>query len=225
MVSLSHVPPTPLTPELYDYSLRIGLREPDVIRQLREETAARPHGEWSIAPEQGPLLQLLVELLGAKSVLELGTFTGASTLWMAMGLPEDGRIIAMDISEDDTAIAQHYWIKAGLAPKIDLRLQPALATLDELLTKPELYDFAFIDADKANVVAYYERCLKLIRPGGLIAIDNTLWDGKPADPSITDESTLAIRRLNALIHADQRVDLCFLALSDGLTICRKRRAS
>lgn len=219
MTSRSHVPPTPLSPELYDYTLRVGLREPDVIRELREETATLANGEWSIAPEQGPLLKLLVELTNAKRILEVGTFTGASTLWMALGLPADGTIIAMDVSEEYASVAKRYWAKAGVSDKIELHLRPALETL-ATLTGPD--DLAFIDADKQNVVAYYESCLKLIRPGGLILIDNTLWDGKPADPTVTDDSTVAIRRLNEMLHADVRVELCFLAWCDGLTICRKR---
>lgn len=224
MTALSHVPPTPLTPELYEYSLKIGLREPAAIRQLREETATLENGEWSIAPEQGPVLALFVELIGATKVLEVGTFTGASTIWMANAMPAHGKIIAMDVSEPYTSIAKRHWLKAGVSNRIDLRLQPAIKTLDELLSagRANEFDLAFIDADKGNVGEYYDRCLSLIRPGGLILIDNTLWDGKPADPSINDESTIGIRNLNARIHNDERVKLCFLAISDGLTVCRKR---
>ena len=224
MSSLSHVPPTPLTPELYDYALRIGLREPTAIRDLREETATLENGEWSIAPEQGPLLALFVGLLSAKQILEVGTFTGASTLWMANAMPAEGRIIAMDVSDEFTSIAKRYWARADVSDRIDLRLQPAIKTLDELLAtgKAGTFDLAFIDADKGNVGHYYDRCLSLIRPGGLILVDNTLWDGKPSDPGVNDESTIGIRELNERLHSDERVELCFLTMSDGLTVCRKR---
>jgi O-methyltransferase len=223
MSSRSHVPPTPLSPELYDYALRVGLREPDVIRELREETATLENGEWSIAPEQGPVLALFVELIGATRVLEVGTFTGASTIWMAAAMPAGGRVIAMDVSETYTAVARKYWARARVADKIDLHLQPALTTLDALLAAggAGTYDLAFIDADKGNVGHYYDRCLALVRKGGLILVDNTLWDGKPADPSITDDSTVGIRELNERLHTDDRVTLCFLTMSDGLTVCRK----
>ena len=224
MSALSHIPPTPLTPELYEYSLRIGLREPDAVRALREETATIENGEWAIAPEQGPVLALFVELIGAKQILEVGTFTGASTLWMAKALPPGGRIIAMDVSEQYTSIAKRYWTLAGVTDRIDLRLQPALKTLDELLASGRAngFDLAFIDADKGNIGHYYDRCLSLVRPGGLILIDNTLWDGKPADLTVNDDSTVGIRELNARLIHDERVTLCFLPMSDGLTVCRKR---
>ena len=224
MSSLSHIPPTPLTPDLYDYALRVGVREPAVVRELREETATVANGEWSIAPEQGPLLALFVGLIGAKNILEVGTFTGASTLWMASAMPVGGRIVAMDVSEEYTAIAKRYWAKAGVSDRIDLRMQPALTTLDELLAagRAGSFDVAFIDADKGNVGHYYDRCLSLVRQGGLILIDNTLWDGKPADPSVNDDSTVGIRELNARLTADERIELCFLTMSDGLTVCRKR---
>ncbi|MFO0935252.1 MAG: class I SAM-dependent methyltransferase [Gemmataceae bacterium] len=224
MSTRSHVPPTPLTPELYDYSLRVGLREPDVIRELREETALLPNGEWSIAPEQGPILALFVGLIQARNVLEIGTFTGASTIWLARALPPGGRVLAMDVSEEYTAIARRYWAKAGVSDRIELKLQPAIKTLDGLVAagKASTYDLAFIDADKGNVGHYYDRALELVRPGGLILIDNTLWDGKPADAQVNDESTVAIRELNARLHTDSRIELCFLTVSDGLTVCRKR---
>lgn len=224
MSALSHIPPTPLSSELYEYSLRVGLREPAIIRELREETARLENGEWSIAPEQGPVLALFVELIGAKRILEVGTFTGASTLWMANAMPEGGKIIAMDVSEEYTGVARRYWAKAGVANRIELKLQPALQTLDALLAegKAETFDLAFIDADKGNVGQYYDYCLSLVRTGGLILIDNTLWDGKPADATVTDESTIGIRKLNARLYADERVSLCFLTMSDGLTVCRKR---
>jgi O-methyltransferase len=216
----SHVRPTPLTDHLYDYALSVGLREPAVLRRLRDETARLPDGEMQTAPEQGPLLDLLVKLLGAKQVLEVGTFTGYGTLWMALALPAGGRVVTCDVSEPFTAIARRYWAEAGVAGRIELRLGPAVETLAGL--PAGAFDLAYIDADKANVVRYYELCLGLVRPGGVVAIDNTLWDGKPADPAVTDESTAAIRELNARVYADDRVDLCFLPFADGMTVCRKR---
>jgi caffeoyl-CoA O-methyltransferase len=220
----SHVRPTPLTDRLYDYVLSVGLREPDVLRRLREETAGLPDGEWQTAPEQGPVLELLVKLLGAKRVLEVGTFTGYGTLWVALALPADGRVVTCDVSEPFTGVARWYWQEAGVADKIDLRLGPAVGTLDGLIAGGQggTFDLAYIDADKANVGRYYEQCLELVRPGGVVAVDNTLWDGKPADPAVTDESTTAIRALNAKVFADDRVDLCFLPFADGMTVCRKR---
>jgi predicted O-methyltransferase YrrM len=220
----SHVPPTPLTPVLYDYLLSVSLRESEVLRELRAETAKLANGEMSIAPEQGPFLALLVEMLGAKKVIELGVFTGSSTLWMALALPKGGRILACDVSEEYTAVARTYWAKAGVADRIDLVLQPGLTTLDAQLAAggAGTFDLAFIDADKHNYDGYYERCLKLIRPGGLIAIDNTLWDGRVADTKVNDPDTVAIRALNAKLFRDERVTLSFLPVSDGLTLCRKR---
>lgn len=218
------VRPTPLTDRVYDYALSVGLREPAVFRELREETGRLKDGEWQIAPEQGPLLALLVKLLGASKCLEVGTFTGYSALWVADALPPGGRLICLDVSEEFTAVARKYWAEAGLADRIDLRLGPAADALDQLLADGHAgtFDYAFIDADKANYDRYYEQCLELVRPGGLIAVDNTLWDGKPADPSVVDADTVAIRALNAKLHSDGRVDLCFVPFADGLTVCRKR---
>jgi predicted O-methyltransferase YrrM len=220
----SFVRPTPLTDALYDYALAAGPREPDVFRELREETGKLAEGEMQIAPEQGPLLALLVKMLGAKQCLEVGTFTGYSALWVASALPPGGQLICCDVSEEYTNLAQKYWAKAGLAQKIDLRLGPALDTLNRLLAGGwrGLFDYAFIDADKVNYGAYYEACLQLLRPGGLIAIDNTLWDGKVADPKVTDPDTVAIRELNAKLPTDDRVDLSFLPFADGLTLALKR---
>ncbi len=218
------VRPTPLTDKLYEYSLAVGLREPDVFRELREETGKLADGEMQIAPEQGPLLAMLVQMLGAKQCLEIGTFTGYSALWVASALPADGKLICCDVSEEFTALARKYWAKAGLAAKIDLRLRSALATLDQLRSegKSNFFDYAFIDADKVNYDAYYEACLDLVRPGGLIAIDNTLWDGRVADAKVNDPDTVSIRNLNAKIHRDNRVSLCFLPFADGLTLALKR---
>lgn len=218
----SHVRPTPITDALYEYVLQIGLREPDLLRRLREETAKLPLGEWQTAPEQGPLLDLFVKLIPAKSILEVGTFTGYGTLWLAGALPAGGSIITCDVSEEYTAIAQKYWQEAGVSDRIDLRLAPALDTLRALSKELKVFDFVFIDADKDNYVAYYEESLKLVRTGGLIAIDNTLWDGRPIDKTNSEPSTVAIRKLNQLIASDERVDLCFLPYADGLTVCRKR---
>ena len=221
---LNFVRPTPITDALYEYSLAVGLREPDPFRELREETSRLTDGEMQIAPEQGPLLALLVQLIGAKNCLEIGTFTGYSSLWVASALPPDGNLICCDVSEEYTALARKYWEKTGLDVKIDLRLGPASQTLERLQTGGwlGLFDFAFIDADKSSYDAYYEACLTLVRPGGLIAIDNTLWDGRVADESVTDPDTSAIRALNAKLHSDDRVSLCFLPFADGLTLAMKR---
>jgi O-methyltransferase len=220
----SHVRPTPLTDRLYDYVLAVGVREPDVLRRLRAETAKLRDGEMQTAPEQGPVLDLLVRLTGASRVLEVGTFTGYGTLWMALALPEGGRVVTCDVSEEFTRIGKPYWKEAGVFLKIGLMMGPALDTIDKLLAGGLAggFDLAYIDADKPNVGAYYEKCLELVRGGGVIAIDNTLWDGKPADPSVTDESTVAIRDLNARLFTDERVDLCFLPFADGMTVCRKK---
>jgi caffeoyl-CoA O-methyltransferase len=223
-VPLNFVRPTPLTDSLYEYSLTVGLREPDVFRELREETSRLTNGEMQIAPEQGPLLALLVQLLGAKNCVEIGTFTGYSSLWVASALPADGKLICCDVSAEYTAVARKYWTKTGLEAKIELRLGPAVESLDSLLAGGAAghMDYAFIDADKVNYDAYYERSLKLVRPGGLVAIDNTLWDGKVADAKVNDADTLAIRALNQRIHTDDRVSLCFLPFADGLTLALKR---
>ncbi len=214
----SHLRPTAMTDELYDYVLQVGLREPASCRELRDETAKLPDGEWQTAPEQGPLLDLLVKLTGAKRVLEIGTFTGYGALWLALASP-DVRVTTCDVSEPFTAIAKKHWAKAGVADRIELKLAPALETLKTL---PTGFDMAFIDADKDNVLAYYEACLGLVRTGGLVLIDNTLWDGRPAEATNMESSTVAIRTLNAKLSTDDRIDLCFLPFADGLTIARKR---
>src|SRR4051794_35060444 len=211
----SFVRPTPMTDRLYEYVLAVSLREPAAFRELREETGRLKEGEWQIAPEQGPFLAMLVQLMGAKHCLEVGTFTGYSAAWVASALPPGGKVVCCEISETYAAIARKHWAKSGLADRIELKMGPALATLETLA--PGTFDYAFIDADKANYDAYYEHCLKLVRVGGLIAIDNTLWDGKVADPTVTDEDTVGIRALNANLHADERVSLSFLPFADGLT--------
>lgn len=208
----------------YQYLLSNGVREPDVARRLREKTQQLPNAQMQIAPDQGQFMQLLVQLLRATKTLEVGVFTGYSALWVALGLPEDGRIIACDVSEEYTAMGKRYWKEAGVDHKIDLRLGPALETLDELLKANQhgTFDFAFIDADKGNYENYYERALQLLRTGGLIAIDNTIWSGRVADPNEQDTDTVAIRRLNEKLAQDKRVTLSMLTVGDGLTLAMKR---
>ena len=214
-----------LQSSLYDYLLTTSLREPAILSRLRQETAQHPHGRMQIAPDQGQFMALLLRLMGAKKVLEIGTFTGYSSLWMALALPPDGTITACDVSEDYTAIARRYWQAAGVADKITLHLAPAIDTLNTLLAngQADTFDFAFIDADKVNYRHYYEKSLALLRPGGLIAIDNVLWGGDVADPDITDDpDTIALRNLNQTLHQDERIDLSMLAIADGLTLALKR---
>jgi predicted O-methyltransferase YrrM len=213
-----------LTDSLYDYLLSVSLREPPLLRQLREETAADPMARMQIAPEQGQFMAMLVRLIGARKCLEVGVFTGYSSLVTALAMPDDGRIVACDVSEEWTSVARRYWQRAGVAHKIDLRLAPALTTLDGLLVGVGTgsFDFAFIDADKENYAAYYERVLSLLRPGGLLTIDNTLWSGRVADPRERDPETVALRQLNETLHRDERIDLSLLPVGDGLTLVRKR---
>lgn len=213
-----------LTPDLYDYLLAVSLREPDVLRQLREETAQHPRSQMQIAPEQGQFMRLLVELLGVKQALEIGVFTGYSALSVALALPPDGELVACDVSEEYTAIAQRYWQQAGVADKIDLRIAPALDTLAALLAegRANTFDFAFIDADKINYEAYYERALELVRPGGLIAVDNVLWYGRVADPQTEAPSTRTIQAFNAKLHQDERVSISLVPIGDGVTLARKQ---
>jgi caffeoyl-CoA O-methyltransferase len=213
-----------LTDSMYDYLLRVSLREHPVLERLRRETLALPEAEMEISPEQGQLMALLARLIGAKRCLEVGVFTGYSSLVTALALPDDGRILACDVSERWTAIARRYWREAGVEHKIDLRLAPALQTLDALLASGEAgrYDYAFIDADKNNYGGYYERALELLRPNGLLMFDNTLWSGKVADPAETDDETAALRALNARLHRDERIDLSLTPIGDGFTLVRKR---
>lgn len=212
-----------LSDPLYAYLLEHSLREPEILRRLREETAADPMSRMQIGAEQGQFMQLLVRLMGARRCLEVGVFTGYSSLAVALALPADGRIVACDISETWTAIARRYWQEAGVAGKIDLRLAPARDTLDALIAGGGAgsYDFCFIDADKGGYADYYERALTLLRPGGLIAVDNTLWDGRVADPAATDADTLAIRSFNRLLKSDRRVHLSLVPIGDGLTLALK----
>lgn len=216
--------PTPLTEPLYAYLLSVSLREPAIMKRLRDETAEMPGAGMQISPDQGQFMALLVDILGARRTLEIGTFTGYSALAVARALPKDGRLVACDVSEEYTAVARRYWKEAGVADKIELRIGPGIASLDALIKegKTESFDFAFIDADKENYGGYYERCLKLLRQGGLIAVDNVLWNGAVIDPAKTDTMTVAIRAFNARLAEDQRVSLSMVPIGDGLTLARKR---
>jgi predicted O-methyltransferase YrrM len=215
---------TGLAETLADYIQSISLREPDILKQLREETAKLSMARMQISPEQGQLMALLVQLMGAKKTLEIGVFTGYSALAVALALPVDGKLIACEISEEYTAIAKDFWGRAGVSEKIDLRIAPALETLEKLIAEGETgsFDLAFIDADKRNYENYYERVLTLLRPGGLILIDNVLWSGKVVDPIITDKQTQAIREFNQKLHQDSRINLSVVAIADGLTLALKR---
>ena len=211
-----------VTEKLYAYMLSVSLREPDVLRQLRAETAQDENANMQISPEQGQFMALLVKLLGAKRTLDIGVYTGYSALCIGMALPEDGRVVACDINREWTNIAKRYWREAGVAGRIDLRIGPAMQTLAALIAEgPESFDFAFIDADKKNYDVYYEYCLQLIRSGGLIAIDNVLWDGAVAEDANNDPETVAIRALNIKIQADPRVEMSLVPIADGLTLARK----
>ncbi len=209
---------------LYDYLLSVSLREHPVLLELRDATESMAEAAMQIAPEQGQFMQLLVRLIGARRALEVGVFTGYSALAVALALPEDGRLTACDVSDEWTSIGRRYWERAGMAGKIDLRLAPAAETLEELLADgmSGTFDFAFIDADKTGYELYYERSLELLRPGGLMLLDNTLWESKVADPSERDPETEAIRKINVKVHSDDRVDLSLLPIADGLTLVRKR---
>ena len=213
-----------LTDALYEYLLDTSLREPPVLRELREETLRMSQRSMQIAPEQGHFMALVARLAGARRCIEVGVFTGYSSLAVALALPDDGRIVACDVSEEWTAVARRYWRQAGVEHKIDLRLAQALETLDAMLSARERasYDLAFIDADKTGYLGYYERCLDLLRPGGVVMVDNTLWDGRVADPEAGDEDTRALRHFNECLHRDERVDLSLVPIGDGLTLARKR---
>lgn len=214
-----------LSDALCVYLRQHSLRETPLLARLREETARDPMARMQIAPEQGQFMQMLVKLIGARRCIEVGVFTGYSSLCTALALPDDGYLLACDIDEKWTAIARRYWEEAGVAHKIELKLAPALDTLDaELNSGRDCYDFAFIDADKENYLNYYERCLGLLRPGGLIAVDNVLWNGRVADPSDQSVDTVAIRAFNEFVQQDARVDLSLVPIADGLTLARKRAA-
>ncbi|MCB1683840.1 MAG: class I SAM-dependent methyltransferase [Pseudomonadales bacterium] len=214
-----------LTETLYEYLIQTGTRESAVARALREATRdATPAHGMQISPEQGAFMALLVRLIGARRAIEVGTFTGYSALVVAEALPADGVLIACDVSDEWTAIGKPFWKQSGVIGKIDLRLRPAVETLDELIASGESgsFDFAFIDADKSNYEKYYERCLELLRIGGVVAIDNVLWGGRVVDAGSTDDDTRAIREINKKVHRDSRVDACILPIGDGLTLAVKR---
>ena len=210
-----------LDDSLYQYLLDVSLRETSLLKRLRDETQALPMARWQVAPEQGQFLALLVKLTGAKRLLEVGTFTGYSALCMAQALPDDGLLICCDIAGDYNATARRYWQEAGVAQRIDLRLAPALETLDTL-DQPGQFDLMFIDADKANYPNYLEHALRLLRVGGLAVFDNTLWSGRVLESNPESADTRAIQALNRALKEDQRVDLSLLPIGDGLTLCRKR---
>jgi len=213
-----------ISDELAAYVIKVGTRETDVLARLRAETAAIPQHGMQIAPEEGAFLATLVELIGARRCIEIGTFTGYSSTAVALALPEGGQLVCCDVSEEWTSLAKKYWDEAGVAGKIDLRVAPATYTLDQLLTDGEesAYDFAFVDADKAGYDGYYERLLRLVRPGGLIVFDNTLWGGRVLDEDPDDEDTRAIQALNTKLAGDERITLCLLPVADGVTLARRR---
>ncbi len=210
--------------EISDYMLSVSLREPPILRRLREETAGHSHARFQIAPEQGQFMALLVQLMGVRRTIEVGVFTGYSSLAVARALPPDGEIIACDISEEFTFIARRYWREAGVDHMIHLRLRPAMETLTELLAQGQggRFDFAFIDADKTNYDGYYECCLELVRPGGLIMVDNVLWSGRVLDASDQTPDTVAVRAFNKKLLADSRVTLSMIPVGDGITLALKR---
>lgn len=213
-----------VTDALYDYIVSTSLQEPEILQQLRTETATLPQARMQIAPEQGQFMALLVRLMNAKKALEVGVFTGYSSISVALALPNDGKLIACDVSEEYTAIARRYWHLAKVDHKIELNLAPAIDTLDRLLSEGQAgtFDFAFIDADKGNYENYYDRAFELIRPGGLIAIDNVFWGGSVADSTSEDKITQTIRAFNAKVTHDDRVIPSFVAIADGLLLTLKK---
>lgn len=215
---------TMLPPDVQQYILACSVREPPVLARLREVTSTRPEAEMQIGPEQGQFMALLVKLTGARRCIEIGTYTGYSALAVALALPADGRLIACDISSEWTSIGRPFWREAGVESRIDLRLRPALETLDELLAQNQhgAFDFAFIDADKSNYIAYYEKLLQLVRPGGLIAVDNTLAVSGAPIVRGSSRSASALRQFNEHVHHDERVDLALIPIGEGLTLLRRR---
>jgi predicted O-methyltransferase YrrM len=213
-----------ISDELAAYVREVGSREPDVLARLRAETAGIRQHNMQIAPEEGAFLAMLVELIGARRCIEVGTFTGYSSLAVALVLPDDGHLVCCDVSEEWTSMARKYWDEAGVAGRIDLRIAPAAETLDQLLADDEqgTYDFAFVDADKTGYDGYYERLMQLVRPGGLIAFDNTLWGGEVLDVDSDDEDTRALQALNQKLASDERISLCMLPIADGVTLARRR---
>ena len=214
----------PLNERLYDYLLSVSLREPEVLQRLREETARDRMARMQVAPEQGQFMALLVRLLAARRCLEIGVYTGYSALCVALALPPGGELVACDVSEKWTSVARRYWQAAGVADRIRLELAPAQRTLDGLLEAGAAgsFDFAFIDADKTGYAGYYERVLRLLRGGGLLLVDNTLWSGEVANPENRDADTVAIREFNAMVHRDKQVLVSLLPVADGLTLILKR---
>lgn len=213
-----------VTGELLDYIRSVSAPEPEYLVRLREETARDPMARMQITVEQGLFMGMLARVLGARRALEVGVFTGYSSISVAQALPQDGELIACDVSEHWTSIARRYWKEAGVDHKIKLHLRPAVETLDQLLREgqEESFDFAFIDADKENYDNYYERCLRLVRRGGIIAVDNVLWHGRVIDMTVNDPETLAIRAFNAKLRGDGRVDQMLLPIGDGVTLARKK---
>ena len=213
-----------ISDELQAYVVAVGAREPEVLARLRAETAAIPEHGMQVAPEEGAFLAMLVELTGARRCLEIGTFTGYSSRAIALALPDDGQLTCCDVSDEWTSVARRYWAEAGVSAKVDLRVAPALDTLDGLLEAGAAgsYDFAFVDADKTGYDGYYARLMQLVRPGGLIAFDNTLWGGRVLDHNPDDQDTRAIQALNARLAGDERVSLCLLPVADGVTLVRRR---
>lgn len=212
-----------LPDSIYQYLCSVSLREPGLLAELREVTRTLPRANMQLSPEEGQFISLLVKMIGARKCLEVGVFTGYSSTCIALAMPPEGRLIACDVSVEWTSIARQYWERAGVANKIDLRIGPGIDILDALLADGQAgtFDFAFIDADKSNYLHYYERALKLVRSGGLIGIDNTLWYGKPADPAVNDADTEAIREVNRRVHSDARVTMSLVPIGDGLTLALK----
>lgn len=215
---------TNLDDRLYAYLIEHSLRESDIMRRLRELTAGHERARMQISPEQGQFMALLVELTGAERIIEIGTFTGYSALCMAQALPVGGQLICCDVSTEWTDIGRPFWREAGIETRIDLRIAPAVETLDALITEGESgsFDMIFIDADKTGYADYFERGLQLLRPGGLLLFDNTLWHGNVADPDVQDEETAAVRALNDRLHHDERISISMVPIGDGLTLARKR---
>ena len=212
-----------ISESIYQYLCDHSLREDPILKELRDHTYDMEERAMQIAPEQGQFMQMLIKLIGAKNTIEVGVFTGYSSLAIALALPEDGRIVACDVNPQYTSVAEKFWVNAGVREKIDLRIGPARGTLSELISDGLTgnFDFAFIDADKVNYDHYYELCLQLIRPGGLITVDNVLWGGATADDSINDTDTTSIRALNDKLHRDERIDLSLVPIGDGLTLAMK----
>ena len=213
-----------LPDDVYDYVLAHGVRELAILARLREETATHPMAQMQIEPLQGAIFRLLVELLDARSYLEVGTFTGYSSLAVALAMPADGSLVCCDVSEEYTSVARRYWAEAGVADRVDLRIGPGIDSLDAMLAegRENTFDLAFIDADKKSYPDYYERCVRLARPGGVIVLDNVLWGGEIVDMAKQDRDTLALREVNEIVRDDERVTEVLLPVADGMTLARKR---